>query len=161
MTDTCALHIDTQSDSRSLTELIAQQVQASPPLLAWAEPDPLAVDLTNRSGRRDDFTPLQRGVPSWPPDVPLIEARLFWADTALHVIAQDGGGCRWTRITEDATADLSTTRTRLKVHIRSDWARFGLAQQQPIADLQAIEYRQNGRLIAWRLIVANKEHRDA
>lgn len=87
MTESCALRIDTQSDPRPLAALIAQQVQQSPPLLAWAEPDLRSVTLGHGAGRRDDFSPLVQGVPTWPEDVPLVEARLFWPGAALHVVA--------------------------------------------------------------------------
>jgi hypothetical protein len=59
----CALRIQShQDDSRRLAEFVAHQASESPPLLAWAEPDPLYVDRFNRTGRRGDFMPLVRGV---------------------------------------------------------------------------------------------------
>jgi len=124
-------------------------------LLAWAEPDPLYVDRFNRAGRHGDFVPLVRGVPSWPTDLPLVEARLFWPGAALHVVAREEGGCRWTRIeeTDPEGQDTDYRRTTFSVYTLRDRDRFGLPDESRIADLMAIEYRQRGRLIAWRLTI--------
>ena len=153
----CALRIQSrQDDSRPLAEVIAHQAAESPPLLAWAEPDPLYVDRVNRTGRRGDFVPLVRGVPaSWPADLPLVEVRLFWSRAALHVVAREHGGCAWTRIEELAPEGKETdySRTGFSVHTLRDRQRFGLPNETGIDDLMAIEYRQRGRLIAWRLMI--------
>jgi hypothetical protein len=156
----CTLHIQTKSDSCSVNEIIAQQVLDNPPQLAWAEPNPLHVKVTNRTGQRDDFVSLQLGHPSWPIDLPLIEARLFWPNAALHVVASDGGGCIWTRIAESETAELHVMRSTIRVHTRSDWERFGLNNSEAIKNLQAIEYRERGRLVAWRLIIEGMNNVD-
>jgi hypothetical protein len=150
----CALRVDTEYDARNVAEVAAHQASQDAPLLAWAEPDPLHVALGKGAGRREDFLPLQRGAPSWPADLPLIEARLFWPTTALHIIACEDGGCRWTRI-EEVTADnetLMVMRSQFPVHTLRDAARFGFSAQKPIEGFRAIEYRQRGRLVAWRLI---------
>lgn len=153
---TCALRIQSrQDDSRRLAEVIAHQAGESPPLLVWAEPDPLYVDLVNHTGRRGAFTPLARGVPSWPDDLPLVEARLFWPRAALHVVAREEGGCNWTRIEEADPEGKETDyrRTAFSVHTLRDRDRFGLPDESRIEDLMAIEYRQRGRLVAWRLMI--------
>lgn len=162
---TCALRIDPcQDDHRSVAEVIAQHAGEAAPLLAWAEPDPLHVALSQH-GRRNDFTPLVQGVPSWPADLPLVEARLFWATAALHVVAREGGGCVWTRIEENGAdgETLLAMRAEFSVHTRRDLARFGLHADEAIKGLplRAIEYRERGRLVVWRLILANEEHGDA
>lgn len=154
---TCALRISPrQDDHRSVAEVIAQHAGEAAPLLAWAEPDPLHV-APDKHGRRDDFKPLVQGVPSWPADLPLAEARLFWPTAALHVVAREGGGCSWTRI-EEGGADgemLLAMRTEFSVHALSDLARFGLAAHEALKGLplRAIEYRERGRLAAWRLTI--------
>ncbi|MFB1490231.1 MULTISPECIES: hypothetical protein [unclassified Thiocapsa] len=154
--------IQTQQDDTRLAEVIAYHAGESPPLLAWAEPDPLHVDPVNGSGRRGDFVPLVRGVPSWPTDLPLVEARLFWPGATLHLVAREAGGCVWTRIEEvnPHEGTLRAMRSEIPVHTRSDLARFGITEHEPIEGLRAIEYRERGRLVAWRLMIATEESRD-
>jgi hypothetical protein len=152
----CALRIQTQQDdSRRLAEVIAHKAAESPPLLAWAEPDPLYVDRLNRTGRRGDFVPLVLGAPDWPADLPLVEARLFWPRAALHVVAREDGGCVWTRIEETDPEGKETDyrRNEFSVYTLRDRHRFGLSDDIVIDDLMAIEYRQRGRLVAWRLMI--------
>lgn len=152
----CALRIQTQElDSPGLNDVIAHQAAKIPPLLAWAEPAPLYVDRCNRTGRRDDFVPLVQGVPSWPADLPLVEARLFWPDAALHLVAREHGGCAWTRIEEadPEGKESDYRRTAFPVYTLRDRRRFGLPDDTEIDDLMAIEYRQRGRLVAWRLVI--------
>lgn len=156
MTDnTCDLRIQpAQNDPRPVAEIIATAISNAPPLLAWADPDPLHINLTNRSGRREDFQPLMRGASLlWPHDLRLLEARLFWRDAALHVVARDDGGCRWTRIEERAGTEFR--REEFSVHPIRDRQRFGLSDSDDatIKNLMAIEYRQRGRLVAWRLMI--------
>lgn len=153
---TCALRIRPQQrDPRGLAEVIADAVHPCAPLLAWAEPDPLHVALTNHTGRRGTFTPLVQGMPSWPTDLPLVEARLFWPRAALHVVACETGGCSWTRIEEADPEGKETDYipVALSVYTLRDHDRFGLPDESRIEDLMAIEYRQRGRLMAWRLMI--------
>jgi hypothetical protein len=154
--NTCTLCVHTEHDSRSVAEVVAQLATEQPPLLAWAEPNPLAVDVTNHTGRRDNFTPMQRGMPTWSTDLPLIEARLFWVDAAVHVVANEAGDCIWMRLVEkNAAADgLQMMRSEITVHTRSDWERFGIIKPDVLSGLRAIEYRERGRLVAWRLTIA-------
>jgi hypothetical protein len=163
----CALRIETRQDLGRIREVIDHQAGESPPLLAWAEPDPLYVDRLNRTGRRGDFVPLVLGAPPWPADLPLVEARLFWPKAALHLVARADGGCVWTRIEEGGADEnrLLVTRSEFPVHVhgRGDLARFGLAPHAALEGLplRAIEYRERGRLVAWRLTIANEEYRNA
>lgn len=156
-TDNSVVCIHTESDHRSVNQVIAYQAGQYLPLLAWAEPDPLHVKLSNHSGRREDFLPLVRGIPCWPDDLPLVEARLFWDKAALHVVANESGGCAWTRIEEvDGTEDIEAMRymrSTMRVHARQDMARFGLKNLESLSGLQVIEYRDCGRLVAWRLVI--------
>lgn len=146
-----------------IDELIARECQRQAPMLAWGEPDPLEVDLTNETGRRTDFTPLVRGTPPWTGSPSLVEARLFWPQSALHIVAHEGG-CAWSRLDEisgrdDVPEGIPALRQAIKVHTLRDLSRFGLAGDEGIsvAGLRAIEYRRHGRLIAWRLLLAGKE----
>ena len=161
-TDTCALHIQTEQDARTVTEVIADEAGRERPLLAWADPDPLHVVLSNHNGRRQDFNPLVRGAPSWPQDLRLLEARLFWSDAALHVVSRDEGGCSWTRIEETDPQGNETDYARMtfRVFTIRDLSRFGLADESRIERLMAIEYRQFGRLKAWRLTDQGAIHVD-
>lgn len=161
MTDSQCV-IDRSADEEgqySVAEYVKRTAQDHPPLLAWAEPEPLAVDITNGTGRCDGFTALVRGMPAWSGDPPLTEARLFWATSALHVVAIEGGGCRWARIEENAQCTNGTlvARTVIPVHTLRDLVRFGLGDGQTIEGLCAVEYRQQGSLVAWRLTTATEE----
>lgn len=164
MTNTlCNLRMQTEQDRRSVAEVIAEQARDSTPQLAWAEPDPRQVAFAKRGGRRSDFTPLQRAVPSWPSDLPLVEARLFWPMAALHVVAREDGGCAWSRIEElDAgSGNDEFMRADFPIYTIRDFYRFGLPEDTSITDLTAIEYRQRGRLVAWRLIARLEEQNNA
>jgi hypothetical protein len=135
----------------TIAEFIRAQAEQCPPLLAWAEPEHTAVDVNGATGRRRDFALLVTGEPAWPDGVPLVEARLFWEKAALHVIATDKG-CRWARIEEGGSKGEEVTRSKTPVFTLRDRNRFGLNEEQEISELIAIEYRQHGRLVAWRLI---------
>lgn len=146
-----------QKASLSVLELVRMKAAECEPVLAWAEPDPLQIELSNDTGRRADFVPLARGAPPWKDDLPLVEARLFWGKSALHVVAREGGGCIWTRFEEvKSGGDADVTRTETEVHTLRDRKRFGLQDQHSIEGLRAIEYRCQGRLIAWRLVIGAK-----
>lgn len=158
MTDsTCRLVLTpAREESCSVRELVQQKATESKPLLAWAEPDPLCVDLTNGTGRREGFRPLVCGMPSWSDAPPLCEARLFWADSALHIVAGERGGCAWVRIAEAPEGGVGVARSEIAVHTVQDHKRFGLQGESKIEGLRAVEYRQRGRLVAWRLVIEEK-----
>lgn len=147
-----------KDETGSVADLVRQWAGESVPLLAWAEPDPLFVVVSNRTGRRDDFEPLVPGTPAWPEDLPLVEARLFWPDSALHVVAREGAGCAWARIAEVPAGQTGSevARTAIPVYTLQDRSRFGLPEGPMLDGLQAIEYRQRGRLVAWRLLVEER-----
>jgi hypothetical protein len=137
-----------------VSEFISDQCKKQPPLLAWADPVPYTRNTDGKPGRRSDFHPLVQGTPSWPANLPLAEARLFWQDAGLHVVAEEGGGCRWARIQECATGDNECSRSETRVLSLRDRERFGLAEDHAVPKtLVAVEYRQQGRLVAWRLLV--------
>lgn len=157
MTDShCRIVFSPGTDaSTSVTDLIGQKAQEAKPLLAWAEPDPLHVDVSNSTGRRTGFEPLVCGMPSWPADLPLVEARLFWAKSALHVVAREGGGCSWVRIEEvaEGNGETQVARSVIPVYTLRDLNRFDLQSGPAFEGLYAVEYRQQGRLVAWRLVM--------
>jgi hypothetical protein len=138
----------------SVTDFIRQQVQANPPVLAWAEPEITAVDMDSQTGgRREDFTPFVRGVPeNWPGTLPLVEARLFWDTAVLHVVSRDDGGCQWARIEE--SRGNTVERREVPVMTLRDVKRFGLELQPVSGALVVVEYREHGRLVGWRLVVS-------
>lgn len=137
-------------DPRSVAEYVAAVAQDEPPRLAWAEPKPTYHVRGPAHGRIVTFEPFVSAAPTWPADLPLVEARLFWAGAALHVVAR-GSGCRWVRIEE---GDIGETVARLETSVLAlrDRQRFGLEAAGDAPALTAIEYRQDGRLLAWRLI---------
>lgn len=135
----------------------------APPLLGWAEP--VAGWLHDRQpGRIAGFLPLQRDGGSWPDEVPLAEARLFWADRALHVVAQ-AKGCRWAEIEElppaDAAGELVMRRSRIVLTVRhkKELQRFGLnAADCAYPDrLELIEYGHAAQQRGWRLLPVSSE----
>jgi hypothetical protein len=142
----------------SVANLVQEKVKEGAPLLAWAEPHPLRTDLSGSTGRRSDFDPFVCGRPSWPVDFPLVEARLFWDKTAVHVVAEEEGGCTWVCLREvDAGSDgLEVLRCEFPVLSLRDSKRFGLQTLQEIEGLYAIEYWQHGRLVAWRLVIEQR-----
>ena len=159
MTDSqCCIVFSSGEASGSVADGVQQWVADAEPLLAWAEPDPIHVDIANRTGHRDDFKPLVIGRPSWPADVPLVEARLFWATSALHIVAKEDGGWRWARIEQVAedSGGTKVARSVIPVHTLRDFGRFGLLNGPAIQGLQAIEYREQGRLVAWRLVTGER-----
>lgn len=164
MTDShCRIDFSPVKEASSVADLIRQKAQEAEPLLAWAEPDPLHVDVSNSTGRRSDFEPLVRGMPSWPADLPLVEARLFWAKSALHVVAKEGGGCLWVRIEElaDGNSGTEVARSVIPVYTLRDMNRFGLEKGLALEGLRAVEYRQQGRRVAWRLVINGEESTNA
>lgn len=165
MTDSqCHIVFSPGTDASTIVaDLIRQKAQEAEPLLAWAEPDPLRVDVSNSTGRRSDFEPLVCGMPSWPADLPLVEARLFWASSALHVVAREGGGCAWVRIEETAegSGGDEVACSVIPVYTLRDFKRFGLESRPAFEGLRAVEYRQQGRLVAWRLVIKSQENTDA
>lgn len=159
----CKLALEpAQVETCGVNELIQKKAAEQTPLLAWGDPDPQGVNLVNASGRREDFQPLVLGAPSWPNDLRLVEARLFWPTAALHVVASEGGGCRWTTFEESGSdAGLEVAWRKITVFTLRDLARFGLQAGQAIDNLAAIEYRQQGRLIGWRLTIKVQERSHA
>lgn len=147
-----------------IREFIASQLVAEGPLILWLDPDPLAVDYNGPTGRRLDALPLVEGAPpAGMLDVPLAEARIFWKEAALHVIASEGGGCRWARIEESREAEDDEARVQreiIPVLSLRDQARFGFDDRQEIENLQAVMYKRQGRLLAWRLLAKSWEHND-
>jgi len=152
----CNLKRDRGEANCSIAEFIATRAEKTPPLLIWAEPNPSAVDLAGNTGRRIHSLPLVRGIPEWLDKVPLTEARLFWQNLALHVVARDEGGCLWATIEEGADGGEEVIRSERRVVTLADHQRFGLMEQPAFSDLRAIEYRQQGRLVAWCLTLGEK-----
>ena len=129
-----------------------------PPRLAWAEPK-ASFARGSQAGRIKDFHPLIAGCPAWPADLPLVEARLFWPTSALHVVAE-GDGCRWVKLRESDAGEEGEEfeRSEKPVLTLQDAARFGLdTRGWPGGSLTAIEYRSGGRLVGWRLTTSGKE----
>ena len=152
--DRCKISVS-HGKAGDIAAFIREECLEKPPLFAWAEPDPAAVTAHNKSGLREDFQPLVRDVPSWPSDVPLVEARLFWADAGLHVV-KDGMGCRWARIMETGEDGAKEVMRRsFPVYTLRDRRRFGLREAGSGVDkLAAVEYWIEGRLIGWRIMRA-------
>lgn len=156
-----------QALEKSVLEFIKAHIKdnACIPRLAWAEPEPTAVGNDGMAGRRLDLVPLVAGCPNWPDDLPLVEARLFWEKTMLHVVATKDGGCAWARIEEIAEnlADIGSGHTVMRlsypVLATTDLERFGI--QEPAheidAALLAVTYYQRGRLVGWRLALSGGE----
>lgn len=162
----CKIKRECGSVEHSVREEIIAACGKKPPLLAWAEPQ--ADWYGHGTGRHLQFVPLQRlqgTPPDWPEDLPLAEARLFWPDhRALHIVANEYGGCRWVcigEVTEEEKHEQSdnifcVNREILPVYTLrpDDLARFGLAHHKhaPFSEeLNVITYHQQGRLVAWRL----------
>lgn len=150
----CRIYISAGKFDGSLADFLETKANEPAPLLAWAEPDLTKVVLDNDTGRRDDFQPLVRGAPHWPADLPLVEAGLFWQKAALHVVAEDQG-CGWVRVDEGSGTGegVEVAREQFDIHTLRDWQRFGFgAASHAIEKLSAVQYRRDGRLIAWRLL---------
>lgn len=143
---------------------LTSQLVADKPQLVWVDPDPLAVDYHGATGRRIAALPLVEGdPPAWMLGVPLAEARIFWQGAALHVVASEPGGCRWTRITEsweDGDGDERVQREIIRVLSLRDQARFGFKGAQGVANLQGIIYKRQGLVRAWRLQANSWERHD-
>ena len=133
-----------------LAEVVKHACAANPPLFSWVEPRP--VDPGNRFGPLPGFQGLKAGPPR--EGVELDEARLFWETSALHLVASNVGGCRWSLVEEiDRAQDvLAVRREEHPVILQQDWSRFGLEpQSEPRSDLVRIVYKTGGRIVAWRL----------
>ncbi|SFQ07431.1 hypothetical protein SAMN05216419_10561 [Nitrosomonas cryotolerans] len=176
---TCKIIRRNGESARSVVEFLAEQASECVPLLSWAEPEPTTLNINGAPGRLKNFEPLVRGYPNWPDNFPLVEARLFWQNSALHMVTREEGGCRWAHFEEtddnvpnssislsrhrndrqpqcDAKKDTQKVlRQKFPVLTIIDPARFGLttAQFTAIDHLMAVAYRQQGRLVAWRLII--------
>ena len=155
------IHIQQKREHHSLSlgEVIRQLCQTQTPSLAWAEPSIglLRIDPEQpRPGRHPGFAPLVAGMPDWPGDLPLAEARLFWPDRAVHLLAQGDQACISVTLSEviEGESTLNTLKQTLRLLTLRDAARFGLEKvSDPRLDrITAVEYRKNGRLLAWRLI---------
>lgn len=157
MKNTARLHYETGGEDKvSVAAFVAAKVRESRPLLAWAEPQ-ASFARKGTPGRIGDFRPLVAGCPAWPEDLPLVEARLFWATSALHVVA-DSDGCRWVTLLESDAGEEEVQRSEKPVVTLRDAARFGLdTRGWPGGSLSAIEYRNGGRLVGWRLTTSAKE----
>lgn len=141
----------------SLRELVHGLVAAEAPMLVWAEPEPYDVDAQAESGRRGGFEPLVAGTPNWPESLAIAEARLFWPERSVHIVSQEGGGCVWSELRECAEgAGLHVSRLPRRVYTIQDLHRFGIEGVRIDGALVAIEYSEQGRLVAWRLIVEGK-----
>jgi hypothetical protein len=156
----CTICISKGELPGTLADFVKSEAKKQTPLLAWAEPEVTAVDLENNTGRREEFKPLIKGIPNWSGDPPLVEARLFWANAALHGVAEKGR-CRWVKVEEGdghgADADhhmliiKDVQREPFDVSTLRD-LRFGPDGGRGSNTLSAFAYRRNGRLIAWRLM---------
>ncbi|MGB4334922.1 MAG: hypothetical protein WBJ41_08810 [Chromatiaceae bacterium] len=158
MTDiSCLLRHSRGKSECGVGVFLASQLAADRPQLVWVDPDPLAVDYHGATGRRFMALPLVEGdPPAWMLEVPLAEARIFWQGAALHVIAGEAGGCRWTRITEsreDHDGDERVQREIISVLSLRDQARFGFKDAQGVENLQAIIYKRQGLIRAWRIAI--------
>lgn len=157
-----------QSDSRYLCELgwqrgreeasVAKHIHqlwcTEQPDLAWAEPRPTTLNEGGRPGRLHGFTALvnNKQVSPWQSDLTLAEARLFWANKAIHIIA-DGEGCRWALFEEQQTDQGRVQAAISRVAGLQDRKRFGLPEAAThSSSLRVIEYFEQQRRIAWRLV---------
>ncbi len=147
-------HLQELADSEEVKKLVE-----SKPSLVWLEPNPREVDLKTPNGRRIDSPSLTEGFPAWlngENEPSMVEARLFWDRAALHVIADPGGeSCRWDLLWETQTPSEDGIRVRrdeYPVHTLKDRARFGFEIESADLKLKMVEYREGGRLVAWRLV---------
>lgn len=163
MSNTMSIHIRQLRETLSYTlhQRIRELCQDRLPQLAWAEPC-IRLYRQNellRSGRHPHFVPLVTGLPSWPEELLLSEARLFWADHAVHLLRLDETHCAEVTLSEskspDSALDKLVTRQTKNLLTLRDKQRFGLETLALSESITAIEYRQSGRLLAWRLILPN------
>jgi hypothetical protein len=80
------------------------------------------------------------------------ELRLFFADRWIHFLEVDGArsAVEWTTA---MVAGARITAVTNDVFLRKDWQRFGVAKPSE-KTLQLVEYRQDGRVLTWRLQLA-------
>ncbi len=146
-----------QTYACSVNERIRLLCGQNPPQLAWAEPSIRFYQHEGqlRAGRHPSFVPLVVGKPAWPDDLALFEARLFWAGHAVHLLALDPVNCAEVTLSEsngdeanEGNQVIKQSHTLLTLR---DQARFGLTNIKLPPKLTAIEYRHQGRVMAWRL----------
>jgi hypothetical protein len=120
-----------------------QDFAETPPLLTWVEPRPVMPEKDKR-GRIEDLPILQAGLPVIAH--PLDEARLFWQDEAVHVVADDEtGGCHWFQYGDKSWSDSDSVKKQSRsVMLREDLYKTARGWE-------LIEYYQGAGLVAWRL----------
>ena len=161
MNHSANIHIEQkrQTYACTLNERIRQLCDEKPPQLAWAETGICFYQHEGqlRAGRHSSFTPLIEGKPVWPHDLALSEARLFWPDRAVHLLMIDSVNCAEVTLKEVSGEEASTGEQVIKqsqtLLTLRDKERFGLANIQLPANITAIEYRHQGRVLAWRLTI--------
>jgi len=144
-----------QSHDIGLGEQIRLFCHETPPVLAWAEPQISLYrtpDGLLHTGRHPQFTPLVTGCPQWPEDLSLTEARLFWPNKAIHLVASGTRGCVSVTLFEAPDGDQEVVKTKIELLTLRDAARFGLRGSLIDQYAGSIEYRRRGRLLAWRLV---------
>ena len=147
-----------QNHPHDAGEQLRQLCQAKAPILAWAEP--LICLQRNaegkpQSGRHRGFQSLVAGYPNWlEQGIALAEVRLFWPDKAVHLLANGKQGCISVTLSESNDSEPNALKQQIYLLTLRDTARFGLEEIEDahLSILNAVEYRKNGRLLAWRLI---------
>jgi len=142
-------------EQKSVAEFLKERT-ADEPMLYWIEPLPVIHDM-EKLGPQDGFSGLGLGTPPQDDSLIIDEARLFWRDRMLHVIADGTGRCRWFECCEEERSGWEkchVQRNTYPVLLRRDLDRFGLkgSSFKQIDQVEATEYRKGPTLFAWRLI---------
>lgn len=145
------------SDGRSVAEVL-RNAQSETPLFYWVDLSPVFQEL-GKFGRPKHFQGLGRGeCPNSSLDTYCLEeARLFWEDRSLHVLAQDQSGCRWFECTDTDPKDPLWCEERVlaskpeEIICRKDYSSFGIGESEPVGKIQVIEFWKGSSLLTWRL----------
>ena len=156
-----SLYVAAGMSPKPLHEFLAEPCwNGESPLFHWLEPRPFLPrdeDGKPLPGPLKDFFPFGVGVPRT--DLELDEARLFWADGALHAVADEEGGCRWFRYAETAFEGAepipNVRREIAPVLPWRDRGRFRLPMESCRESLRALLYSKGGRLLAWRIVASS------
>lgn len=159
---TPSLHLATHKYTCTLDEMVKTLCEERTPDLSWVEPAMHLPRLAGKPqpGRLKDFKPLVKGAPAV--GLQLAEARLYYPDFWLHLLAGPASGCRiahWSEalIPGGKLLEGAIRATDQAVLLWRDRARFGLTEDTLLPHSLCVRsYYQGETLVAWRLWIGEK-----
>ena len=134
-----------------ICQFIRRKISENKPQLFYLEPRPVKPMIPIWPIR--NITCFGKDFPEG--NILLEEARLYWLDRSINVVAKEDGGCFYFEFGDTELQDghaENVTLAEADIILRKDFKRFGIVDSLQDDKVKIIKYISGNRILAWRIV---------